>query len=114
MKMEARLKMPDDRALEFKARVFKVLGDANRLRIIEFLRGGERCQCEIIPVLGQSQPTVSRHLRLLEEAGLLRSERDGNRILYRVLDEGVYGVVDSPDRDLMSAMSHGLLSRLAP
>ena len=112
--MEPQFEMPDERALEFKARVFKVLGDSNRLRIIEFLRDGEKCQCEIIPILDQSQPTVSRHLRLLEEAGLIQSERDGNRMLYRVVDEGVYKVVDSLDDELMRILSHGLLSKLAP
>lgn len=112
--MEMQVETPDGRALEFKARVFKVLGDPNRLRIVEFLRDGEKCQCEIIPVLDQSQPTVSRHLRLLEEAGLIQSERDGNRMLYRVVDKEVYKVVDSLNDDLMRTLSHGLLSKLAP
>ncbi|KON29864.1 hypothetical protein AC482_05350 [miscellaneous Crenarchaeota group-15 archaeon DG-45] len=106
--------MPDERALEFKARVFKVLGDPNRLRIVDFLRDGERCQCEIIPMLDQSQPTVSRHLRLLEEAGLVRSRRDGNRMLYQVVDEGVFEIVDILGDDLMRILSHGLMSKLAP
>jgi DNA-binding transcriptional ArsR family regulator len=104
----------NERTLEFKARVFKVLGDSNRLRIIEFLRDGEKCQCEIIPILDQSQPTVSRHLRLLEEAGLIQSERDGNRMLYRVVDKGVFKIVDSLNDDLMRILSHGLLNKLAP
>jgi len=108
------LEMPDERALEFKARVFKVLGDPNRLRIVDFLRDGERCQCEIIPMLDQSQPTVSRHLRLLEEAGLVRSRRDGNRMLYQVVDEGVFEIVDILGDDLMRILSHGLMSKLAP
>lgn len=112
--MDTLIEMPDERVMEFKARVFKVLGDSNRLRIIEFLRDGERCQCEIIPVLDQSQPTVSRHLRLLEEAGLIKSKRNGNRMLYRVVDEAVFKMVDSLDDDLMRIMSHGLLSKLAP
>lgn len=108
------MEMPDERALEFKARVFKVLGDPNRLRIVDFLRDGERCQCEIIPMLDQSQPTVSRHLRLLEEAGLVRSRRDGNRMLYQVVDEGVFEIVDILGDDLMRILSHGLMSKLAP
>jgi len=113
-KVEEKLEMPAERALEFKARVFKVLGDPNRLRIIELLKDGERCQCEIIPLLDQSQSTVSRHLRLLEEAGLIQSERNGNRMLYQVVDEGVFKIVDSLDDDLMRNLSHGLLSKLAP
>ncbi len=80
--------------LEDKARVLKVLGDPNRLRIIELLREGELCQCEILPVIGQSQPTVSRHLRLMEQAGILCSRRDGTRTLYRVASEDVFTLVD--------------------
>jgi ArsR family transcriptional regulator len=77
-----------------KARVLKVLGDPNRLRIIELLREGELCQCEILPVIGQSQPTVSRHLRLMEQAGILNSRRDGTRTLYKVTSEDVFTLVD--------------------
>jgi len=49
------IQVPDDRALEFKARLFKVIGDPNRLKALEILRSGENCQCEIVPLLGQSQ-----------------------------------------------------------
>lgn len=104
----------DDKTVEFKARIFKVLGDANRMRILELLRGGERCQCEIVPLLGQSQPTVSRHLRLLEEAGLIESRRDGNRMMYQATDELVYGILDALDPELLRILSHGLMSKLPP
>jgi DNA-binding transcriptional ArsR family regulator len=83
-----------DATMEKKARVLKVLGDPNRLRIIELLRDGELCQCEIIPVIGQSQPTVSRHLRLMEKAGILTKRKDGTRTMYKVSHEGVLTIVD--------------------
>lgn len=110
--MSLELETEDPRTLEFKARVFKVLGDSNRIKIMEFLRGGERCQCEIIPILEQSQPTVSRHLRLLEEAGLITSRKDGNRTFYRVADERTFNILDSLDYELMRVLSHGLISKL--
>jgi ArsR family transcriptional regulator len=110
--MSLELETEDPRTLEFKARVFKVLGDSNRIKIMEFLRGGERCQCEIIPILEQSQPTVSRHLRLLEEAGLIISRKDGNRTFYRVADERAFNILDSLDYELMLILSHGLRSKL--
>ncbi len=112
--MDLTLESADPRALDFKARVFKVLGDSNRIRIMEFLRGGERCQCEIIPIIDQSQPTVSRHLRLLEESGLLRSRRDGNKVFYEAVEERVYDILDALDHDLMRTLSHGLMDRLIP
>ncbi len=102
----------DDKTLEFKARIYKVLGDANRMKILEFLRDGERCQCEIIPLLEQSQPTVSRHLKLLEEAGLIASRRDGNRTFYRAADERIYGILDVFDPELLRILSQGLMRRL--
>ena len=51
------------------AQVLKILGDSNRVKIIDILREGELCQCEVIPYIGQSQPTVSRHLTSLSVMG---------------------------------------------
>ena len=76
------------------ARVLKVLGDPNRIKIIELLRDGEHCQCDIIPFIGQSQPTVSRHLRMLEENGVLVSRKDGVKVIYRISDPSVLKIVD--------------------
>jgi ArsR family transcriptional regulator len=110
--MTATTEVIDERALEFKSKIYKVIGDANRIKILEFLRGGEQCQCEIIPIINQSQPTVSRHLRLLEEAGLIRSRRDGSRTLYTTVDERVYEILDALDFELMGILSRELRSRL--
>ena len=93
------IRLPDERTLEFKTRIFKVISDTNRLKILEMLRDGELCQCEIVPVIDQSQPTVSRHLRLLEEAGLIRSRRDGVRMFYEVTDPHIYNVIDAIDAE---------------
>lgn len=112
--MEAQLENLDEKSLEFKARVFKVLGDANRLKVLEFLRDGERCQCEIIPILDQAQPTVSRHLRLLENVGLITSRRDGNKMMYQASDDRVYNVLDVINDELLRILSHGVLSRYMP
>jgi ArsR family transcriptional regulator len=79
---------------EKAAKVLRVLGDPNRVKIVELLRSGEMCQCEIIPLIGQSQPTVSRHLSLLEENGVLISRRDGVRMLYQVSDPKVFEIID--------------------
>ena len=76
------------------ARVLKVLGDLNRIKIIELLRDGEHCQCDIIPFIGQSQPTVSRHLNMLEENGILVSRKDGVRVLYKIADPNVLRIVE--------------------
>lgn len=109
--METQLEKVDEKSFEFKSRIFKVLGDPNRMKILELLRGGELCQCEIIPIIDQAQPTVSRHLRLLEEVGLIRSRRDGNRILYQISNDRVYDILDVVDDELLQILSHGVLSR---
>jgi ArsR family transcriptional regulator len=72
------------------ATAFKVLGDPARLRILSLIAadsGGEACVCEMVEPLGLSQPTVSHHLRVLHEAGLLRRERRGTWAYYTVVPE---------------------------
>jgi len=76
------------------AQALKILGDSNRIKIIEILREGELCQCEVIPYIGQSQPTVSRHLNLLERHGVLARRKEGTKIFYKIADEKVLEIVD--------------------
>ena len=99
------LNLPDEKILEFKSRIFKVVGDANRLKIIEILRSGENCQCEIIPLIAQSQPTVSRHLKLLEGSGLIRSRKEGTKTFYQVVDEHIFNLIDAIDDDMREQVS---------
>ena len=68
-------------------KVIKALRDPNRVKIVKILEHGELCVCEIQEVLGVSQPTVSKHLKTLEEAGLLNSRKEGLWVYYR-LNEG--------------------------
>ena len=75
-----------------EAAVFQALGDANRRAILEQLRDGERSVAELTRGLGISQPSVSRHLRLLRQAGLVEDEPDGARRLYRLRAEGAEAV----------------------
>jgi DNA-binding transcriptional ArsR family regulator len=71
---------------------FDALGDPNRRAIVELLRGGERSVREIADELPVSRPSVSRHLKLLMNAGLVAAEPRGTRRLYRLQDEGVEAV----------------------
>ncbi len=66
------------------ARLFKVLADVNRLKIIELLIKGETCGCTLIDNLQISQPTLSYHLKMISEAGLADSKREGNWIKYYI------------------------------
>ena len=58
-------------------RVMKAVADGTRVKILKMLQQRELCVCEMRAVLGISQPSVSRHLRLLEDADLVRSQKDG-------------------------------------
>jgi len=64
--------------------IFETLADASRRRILEFLRVGERPVGVLVRELGMTQPAVSRHLRLLREAGLVEARVDAQRRLYRL------------------------------
>ena len=68
---------------------FDALGDANRRAIVELLGGGERSVRQLADALPISRPAVSRHLRLLKEAGLVVEEPRGTRRIYRLHDEGL-------------------------
>ncbi len=71
---------------------FDALGDPQRRAIVELLRSGERSVQEIADALPISRPAVSRHLRLLKDAGLVTEEPRGTRRIYRLHDEGVAAV----------------------
>jgi ArsR family transcriptional regulator, arsenate/arsenite/antimonite-responsive transcriptional repressor len=74
---------------EMLAGAFKALADPARLRLVSIIAGSPegRCACDLVAPLGRSQPTVSHHLRVLREAGLVESERRGPWIWYRVVPE---------------------------
>jgi len=84
---------PDtDRAeAERMARVAKALGDPIRLQLVDVLRkhAGKVCVCELVPLFELSQPTVSHHLKVLRDAGIVGSERRGLWAYYYVVPEAL-------------------------
>lgn len=66
------------------ARFFRVLGDPTRLRILELVTKGERTVSDLVTAVGQAQPRVSTHLACLRYCGLVRTERRGKEIVYRL------------------------------
>ncbi len=67
---------------EMQAKIFKALGHSSRLKIVESLFAGERCVCELQAIVGSDMSTVSKHLNILKEAGVLQDERRGTNIYY--------------------------------
>jgi ArsR family transcriptional regulator len=70
-------------------KVFKALSDKNRLRILKMLQHKKMCVCELAAALGITQPSVSRHLSLMKDAGLVKDERNGHWIDYGLCDESI-------------------------
>jgi len=76
------------------ARVFKAMGDENRLTILSLLHTGERCACRLQEALNISQPTLSHHMRILLDAGLVSARKDGKWIYYSLSQEGALDAAD--------------------
>jgi ArsR family transcriptional regulator len=64
------------------ARLFHALSDEIRLEVVELLKGGERCVCELTDALDIAQPRLSWHLKTLKESGLVTDRREGRWIYY--------------------------------
>ena len=86
--------MVDNKAYEVQAEYFRALSHPARIRIVHYLKKGERCVCEIVPYLKEEQSNVSRHLAVLKRAGILSSRKEGVSVYYRVEDENVYKIVN--------------------
>ena len=87
--LRTRLGRGDAEAL---ASAFKAIADPGRLRLLSFIAGqpgAEACVCHLVQPLGLAQPTVSHHLKVLTEAGLLARERRGTWMFYRLVPERV-------------------------
>ncbi|MEO0108131.1 MAG: metalloregulator ArsR/SmtB family transcription factor [candidate division WOR-3 bacterium] len=76
-------------SLQRTAEIFTALGNEHRLRIVELLRDGGRCVCQIAPEFDLDLSVVSRHLSVLEQAGIIISRREGRWIHYRLADRRV-------------------------
>ncbi len=82
----------DDAAAERTARAFRALGDPARVRLVSLIAAQPRqeaCVCDLTGPVGLSQPTVSHHLRILAEAGLIAREQRGRWAYYRLVPRGL-------------------------
>ena len=98
---------PHDRT-ERAIELFHALSDETRLEIIELLRKGERCVCELTDTLDAAQSRLSFHLRVLKDAGIVRDRKDGRWVYYE-LDSEAFEEVET----LVSGMKPRVVSRSA-
>lgn len=71
-------------SLEKQAEIFKALGHPTRLKMVKTLSQGERCVCELQALFPDSLPTISRHLSVLKNAGIVTTEKRGLNVFYRL------------------------------
>ncbi len=83
-----------DQIYNLQADLCKTIAHPTRIQILELLRGGERCVCEIFPALEIDQPNASRHLSVLKKEGVVSSRKEGLKVIYRVNDQRIYQVLD--------------------
>jgi DNA-binding transcriptional ArsR family regulator len=91
----------ETRAYKWQAKMAKALAHPTRIAILEMLRRGEVCVCEMSPEL---EANVSQHLAVLRDSNLVATRREGMRMMYRVTDERVFQVLD-----LMGSIAHDQL-----
>ena len=80
--------------LQNRSKVFKALSDPNRLKLLYLLLDGEKCVSDLLPFFEILQPTVSVHLLMLEDVGLLNVRRDGRKRFYSLADEKTLLLID--------------------
>lgn len=91
-----------------KSGILIALAHPNRIRIVEYLRKDTFCNCELAPALELEQSNLSRHLKILVQAGVLISWKDGLRVNFKVADERIFHILD-----IAAAMAiHGVYKRV--
>jgi len=89
--------------IKYEADLLSVLAQPTRLRILYFLRDGERCACEINPSMPEDVSVISRHLVKMKNSGILDSRKEGVSIYYRIKSPQVFDIINIVDHILLSA-----------
>lgn len=76
------------------ARIYKAFGDENRLHILELLKGGEHCACELLDELQISQSTLSHHMKILVDAGIVDGRKEGKWMHYLINQAGIMKAIE--------------------
>lgn len=101
-----------DAKARFRAKIFNALSDPIRIQIIEFLRDGEKCVCEITPILDLVQPLVSRHLRILKNAGIVKRRKESTWSYYSLTDSRILELIDKLTPELLETIKHKIIEQI--
>ena len=85
----------EEMAIQLKAEVLKALAQPTRLKILEMLRNGERCICEIVPAINGEQSNISRHISTMQKSHLITTRKDGVKVMVKVRDPRVFEILDT-------------------
>jgi ArsR family transcriptional regulator len=94
----------EERLLELKAEILKVLAQPTRLKILECLRQGEKCICEIVPTINGEQSNISRHISLMQKNHLVSTRKEGVRVMVNVKDAKIFEILDKVGAILKNQM----------
>ncbi len=95
-----------------EVKVFKALGEENRIRAVLALKGRELCVCQIVELLQLAHSTVSRHMSILKEAGLVQSFKRGRWVYYRLRNDESAGFPKVALRQILSSASNTQQARI--
>ncbi len=94
----------EEKVIELKAEILKALAQPTRLKILECLRHGEKCICEIVPAVNGEQSNISRHISMMQKSHLVTTRKDGVRVMVNVKDPMVFEILDKVSALLKSQM----------
>lgn len=99
---------------QIKASILKALAHPTRIKIVEMLKGGEKCVCEMLPLLELEQPNVSQHLSILRNHGVVQAEKRGLSVFYRLKNEKLAEILDLLEQVILEEIqeSQKVLSEL--
>jgi ArsR family transcriptional regulator len=84
----------EEQVIELKAEILKAMAQPTRLKILECLRKGEKCICEIVPAINGEQSNISRHISVMQRCHLVATRKDGVRVMVRVRDPKIFEILD--------------------
>jgi len=94
----------EEKAIGLKAEVLKAMAQPTRLKILELLRSGERCICEIVPAINGEQSNISRHISVMQKSHLITTRKDGVKVMVKVRDPRIFEILDTVSLFLKTQM----------
>ena len=78
-----------NKSAKMTATIFKAFCDENRISILELLTSGEKCACKLLEAMNVTQPTLSHHMKILTDSGIVKGRKEGKWMYYSLSEEGI-------------------------